>query len=288
MKRWLALFTSLTSALLSPAFSAEYISIRGTPPVGRILDVGGAQLKAKLDVDFKANTDGSSLEAIYYMANGAVDLAMTPRHMTPQEQASKPDKQFFERVVGYQALVIIVSDELWRAGIHALTKEQFRSLYEGDIKNWRDVGGPNKEVTYYNRSSTYGVWDQFMIFLYGDVRKAPLSRAEAIDSPDELKTGVQFSTGSFSVLEFPFYKEGEGLHALGIKLPDGSVVEPTLANLANGRYEMMRPLVFSTNRQPTGKVRELLEYLMSPDGQALVKKSGNVPAVELDAEKDKK
>jgi phosphate transport system substrate-binding protein len=280
MKRWLVFLASLTGIFAATAAAPDYISIRGTTVVGRILDAGGAELKSELDVEFKAFTDTSSAEAIGYMAVGAVDLAMTPRHMTAQEQAMRPDKEFNETVVGYQSIVIIISDELWEAGVKALTREQLRSLYEGDIKNWREVGGPNRTVTYINRTTAYGVWD-------GDVRKAPLSKVDAIDRSEELKTAVQFNTSAFSVLECSYFKEGQGLHALGIKKADGTVIEPTLANVVNGSYEMVRPLVFTTNRKPTGKVRDLLEYLTSDKGQALVKRAGNIPATEFDAEKAK-
>jgi len=282
-----ALFAFLLGSLVSTVSAADYISIVGSPVVGRVLAAGGEDLKKAVDVEFKANMEVNSARAIGAMADGLVDLAITPRRMMPEEQAARADKEFTETVVGYQSLVIIVSDDLWRTGVRALTKEQLRSLYEGDIKNWRDVGGPNLPVQYLNRSSAYGVWDAFMIFLYGDVRKSPLSKADVVDNAEELKTMVQFKSGSFSVLEFAFYEDGHGLHALGLKQPDGSVVEPTVTNVANGTYPIIRPLVFSTNRKPTGKVRELLEYLMSDVGQAIVKRSGNVTAAEVEAAKGK-
>ncbi len=287
MKSRLALFAGLLCGLLSAGFGADYVSIRGTRVVARVLEVASDEIKSDLDIDFTPHTTGTSAEAIYYMANGGVDIAITPRRMTAQEQAAKPDKHFTETVVGVQSLAIIVSDELWKGGVQALTKEQLRAIYEGDIKNWNEVGGPNRAITFFNRSSTNGVWDLYMLYLYGDVRKGPLSNSEKIDGPEELKGSVQFTRGSYSVLEFAYYKEGEGLHALGLKQPDGTVIDATLANIANGTYEMQRPLVFSVNRQPIGKVRDLLEYLMAPKGQAFVRKAGDIAQVDIDAEKKK-
>jgi ABC-type phosphate transport system substrate-binding protein len=131
------------------------------------------------------------------------------------------------------------------------------------------------------------VWDLYVTYLYGEVRRARLSKSEVIDNPDEAKTAVQFSTSSFSLLEFGAYTEGKGIRALGLKQADGTVVEPTLANIANGRYEIARPLVLITGRQPTGKLRDMLEFMSSAKGQAVVRKTWNVAAADLEAEKKK-
>lgn len=272
--------------VLSPiADAAHYVSVRGSAVVARVMEEAAADLLRDHDLEFRAATDGSSSEAIYQLANGVVELAISVRMMTAEERAAFPSKRFVETVIGQQALAIVVSSDVWRGGVKALTKEQLRAIYERDIRNWKDVGGPDMPISYFNRESTHGVWDLYMQFLYGDVRKAPLSKAEVIDNPDETKTTVQFKEGALSLLEFGAYKDGQGFHALGIKQPDGSVVEPTMANIANGRYSVARPLVIITGKQPTGKLRDMVEFMKSERGQDAVKKTGNVPAMELDAAK---
>jgi phosphate transport system substrate-binding protein len=269
------------------ARGAEYVSVRGSAVVARVMEAAAPELAQHHNIEFRAVTDASSSEAISQVANGVIDLAIAARMIKPEEKASRPDKRFVETVIGKQAVAVIVSDDLWRNGVQTLTKTQLRDIYERRILNWKEVGGPNRAITFFNRESTYGVWDLYMTFLYEDVRRAGLSKSEVIDNPEEAKTAVEFSTSSFSLLELGAYTEGKGIHALGIKQPDGTVVEPTLANIANDRYEIARPLVLITSKQPTGKLREMVEFMISPKGQAAVRKCGNIPATDLVAAKKK-
>jgi phosphate transport system substrate-binding protein len=284
MFRTLAILLGL--AVAAPA--AHYISVKGSVVVARVMQSAAPELGQQHDIEFRAVTEGGSADAIAHVAHDLLDLALSVRMLAPEEQASRPDKKFVQTVIGKQALVVVVSEEIWNAGVKALTKDQLRAIYERDIKNWKAVGGPDREITYYNRESTYGVWDCYMQFLYGDVRKAMISKAETIDNPEEAKTAVQFGRSAYSVVEFGAYEEGKGLRALGIKQPDGTVIEPTLANLASDRYEIARPLVLITGRQPTGKLREMVEFMLSPKGQAHVRKTWNVPITDLEAAKTKK
>lgn len=280
--------TAVSALALSASLpAAQYVSVRGSAVVARVMEAAASDLLKECDVEFRAATDGNSSEAIYQVSNGVVDIAIAARMMTPEERASRPDKRFMETVIGQQVIVVIVSDEVWRAGVKALTKDQLRGIYERDFTNWKEVGGPDRAISFFNRESTYGVWDLYMLYLYGDVRKAPLSKAEVIDNPEETKTAVQFNGGSYSLLEFGAFQIGKGVHALGLKQPDGTVVEPTLANIAQGRYDLSRPLVLITSKQPTGKLREMLEFMLTSKGQAAVRKAWNVAIADIEAEKKK-
>jgi ABC-type phosphate transport system substrate-binding protein len=95
---------------------------------------------------------------------------------------------------------------------------------------------------------------------------------------------VEFNGGSISLLEFGDLKGGR-LHALGIKLEDGTVIDPTPANIASGRYEISRPLYMVTAKAPTGKVRKLIEYMKGEKGQQAVAQAGHVPLSVLEEKK---
>jgi phosphate transport system substrate-binding protein len=195
-----------------------------------------------------------------------------------------PEKKFHETLIGKQAVIIVVPDQVWRSGVRALTKEQLHRIYEREVKNWKEVGGEDREITYFNREVGRGIWDLFMIFLYGDVRRAPLSKADVLSNAEEVRMAVEFNGGSISLLEFGDLK-GERLHALGIKKEDGTVIEPTPANIASGRYELSRPLYLVTGKAPTGKLRKLIEYMQGEKGQKAVAEAGHVPLNVLEEKK---
>jgi phosphate transport system substrate-binding protein len=52
---------------------------------------------------------------------------------------------------------------------------------------------------------------------------------------------------------------------------------PTLENAKKGLYPITRPLQIYTPGEPGGEVKQYLEWIMSPDGQRIVRELGYVP-----------
>lgn len=258
----------------------DTITVRGSSVVAKPLALMADAVKEELGVEFKVVTEGGSSDAIYRMAGGYIDVALSTHSMAAGERAEHPEKTFKEILIGKQALGVVVSDTVWQSGVHALTKEQLRGIYEHEITNWKQLGGEDRDLTYFNREVGQGVWDLFMIYLYGDARKAPLSKAEVLLDSRDVLTTIEFNNGAVSIMNLSEVK-GEGIHVLGIKLADGSVVEPTFENIANGRYQLSRPLLAITGRQTTGKLGKFLNFMLGEKGQAAVKKAGCVTNAEL-------
>lgn len=274
------------SASMMVLQAVEQPSIRGAAVAVEPVNAAADRIKKDLGFDIRVSTEGGNAAAVASMAQELADIALTSRGMNPRESAFWPGKNFVESQMGMQALAIVVPDEVWRSGVRSISREQLRGIYESKLTNWRDLGGDDRAIVFYGREVTGSVWEMLMIFLYEDVRKAPLSRAEILADSGEVATGVRFNSGSISVMELGHFREGP-IHALGIKLPDGSVVEPTAANVASKRYPIARPLMMITSRKPTGGVRRFIDFMLGPVGQEFVKKTGHIPNAELMAEKQR-
>ena len=48
-------------------------------------------------------------------------------------------------------------------------------------------------------------------------------------------------------------------------------------NIRNGRYKLVRPFLFVSLGEPTGLAKEFVDFVLSAEGQALVKKEGLLP-----------
>jgi len=270
--------------VLSVAGGQEWISVRGVPVAAESVNLAAGQIKKETGLEFVVATEGGNGSAIDAIANDLADLALLNRTISPRERAARPDQNFFESRFGMQALLIVVPEQVWKSGVRAVTKEQLRDIYEGNVTNWKTLGGDDRKLVFYNRSVGRHQWELLASFLYEDLRKAPPSTAETLDQPGEVTTTVEFNGGSISVLEYNAPRN-ERIHALGIKLPDGTVVEPTPANIASGRYELARPLIMATARKPAGKVRRLVDFMLGPAAQEFVKKTGHIPNADLVVEK---
>jgi phosphate transport system substrate-binding protein len=271
-------------ATVTAARADELISVRGAQVAAEPVNAAAAQIKKDTGLEFRAVTEGGSGGAVGAIAEDIADVALLSRKILPREHASWPERNFNEMRFGMQAVVIVVPEQVWKSGVHALTKDQLRDIYEGRVKNWKALGGEERKIVFYNRDVRGSVWELFMVFLYDDTRKAPPSEAEVLVEPSDVTTAVEFNGGAISVLEYNAPRP-EAIHALGIRQPDGTVVEPTAANIASGRYDLSRPLVIATARKPAGKVRRFVEFMLSAEGQAFVKKTGHLTNAELAGEK---
>ena len=266
------------------AQAAEQISVRGSAAAAEPAMAAADRIKKETGVEFRVVTEGGNAPAIAGMAEDVVDVALASRKLQPREKAAWPGKNFHEMQLGAQALVAVVPEQVWASGVRALTKEQLRDIYEGKIANWKAVGGGDEALVFYTRPVGRSVWELFTAFLYEDTRKAPLTEAEVVAEASDVAVSVEFNAKAISVMEYGSFTAGR-LHALGIRLADGSVVEPTVANIASGRYPIARPLMMITARKPAGNVRKFTEFMLSERGQEFVKKAGHVTNAELEEKK---
>ncbi len=58
---------------------------------------------------------------------------------------------------------------------------------------------------------------------------------------------------------------------------EGPYVKPSVETVNNGSYPIARPLYMYTNGQPTGLIRDYLDWIMGSEGQASVQELGFIP-----------
>jgi phosphate transport system substrate-binding protein len=72
--------------------------------------------------------------------------------------------------------------------------------------------------------------------------------------------------------------DAPGVKALRVSRRRGQPgVAPTVENARNGSYPITRPLQIYTAGEPTGPVRQYLDWILSPAGQTIVQQQGYVP-----------
>ncbi|NEP45472.1 MAG: phosphate ABC transporter substrate-binding protein, partial [Okeania sp. SIO2H7] len=158
--------------LQSPAVPAQ-TAIANTfpPPVsvasGTIIRLDGSTSMVGINQNLKnafegqfpgtsvlTNARGSSL-GIQALLTGNVDVAASSRPLTPQEQSQ-----------GLQAVPVTLDKIAIVVGVNnpfngGLTLEQVRAIFQGDITNWSEVGGPNSLIRVINRPTVSGTHQMF-------------------------------------------------------------------------------------------------------------------------------
>jgi len=278
MCRRFSIIAVLVLLIRVPASSAaEVVRVRGSATLATALSGAVPLLREQYGIELRLLPEGGSTQAILSVGAGTADVAMSTRALTAEDRAGFPSRRFEEQRIGMQALAVIVPRDVWAAGVHALKQEQLVAIHEGDIKNWRQVGGEDRAIKAYSPERGHGTWEFYVTWLYGDIRRAPLGKAvETVSNPKGARDIVEFNAGSMSIAP-PQYADGKAVFALGIISPKGEVIEPTVENVLTGKYPLSRPLVLIAGDRPTGGVKKLFDLMGSPRGQELLVKTGFIP-----------
>jgi phosphate transport system substrate-binding protein len=272
---------------LTVAFSAtihaDVVRLNGSSTMAHALQAAAPLVKERLGTELRFETQAGSSAAIIAAGEGTADLAMVTREVTSEDRAQFPSRRLYEFEIGVQVLVPIVSRETWDAGVKSIKKSDFVSIYEGDVRSWKQLGGEDREVKFYNPEPGQGVWELFVTWLYGDLRKAPLGKKwDKVPNHQAARDSVEFNRGSISIAP-PRWADGKRVVALPIRDDDGTEIAPTLENFNSHKWPMYRPLFLVTAGKPTGSVRKVIEFMVQPDGQEALTKVDFIPKPDAEA-----
>lgn len=253
-------------------FAAQRVRVNGSTTVNAVATEAAEILRAGKHLDITVDTQGGSSGGIAGVGDGSIEVGMSSKPLSEEDRKKYPAVAFVATEIGRDAVALVVSDDVWKGGVHVLSRPQIKDIYEQRIKNWKQVGGPNRPIVFFNKEPGRGTWEVFAHWVYGDPKAAPAVSHREVGGNEETRTKVASTRGAISQLSSSWATGN--VHALAIRLDDGAVVEANAANIASGRYPMARPLFFITNGPPRGDAKTLIDYVLSPAGQELVKKHG--------------
>lgn len=258
---------------------------------GRALKVSGsttvnpvaadaAEVLRRQGLDVTVDSQGGSAGGIAQLGAGQVDVAMSSKPISDDDRRAHPNVNFVSTEIGEDAVGVIVRREVREGGVESLTREQARGLFEGRVANWKELGGPDLEVFVYDKEPGRGTREALDKYLYGPGVTAPpppqSDRYAIVGGNEETRAKLLSTPGSAGPLSTSFVNGYPKLAVLGI---DG--VDPTPDNVRDGRYPMARPLFLVTNGLPAGSAKRLVDLVVSPAGQTLVRKHGYLTLAEL-------
>jgi phosphate transport system substrate-binding protein len=256
------------------------VRVNGSTTVNPVVSEAAEALRAEAGLQITVDTQGGSSGGIAALGEGRVEVAMSSKPLAEDDRARYPGVAFHPTRIGSDAVALAVSRDVWEGGVRALTRNQVQALYEGRVRNWKEVGGPDQRVAFFNKEPGRGTWEVFAHWLYGDAKKAPLVSHPEVGANEEARSKVGGSRGAISQLSAS-WADGVKVFALGIRGDDGAVTLPSAAAIASGAYPLARPLFVITDGAPAGNVKTLVDFLLGARGQALVGKHGYLTLGEL-------
>ncbi len=258
------------------AAGAERIRIAGSTSVLPIASRAAERFAEEKNaaVSITVNGGGSGV-GIQSAGSGRVDIGMASREITPKEKKRFDRNRLKTIVIGRDAVACVVSSEIYEAGVRSLSKQQIRDIYLGRITNWKQVGGPDRDIVVVDKERHRGTRHVFMQYLFGDPgARAPGARL-VTGSNNEEQAKIAGSDAAIGMLSVAWMNRD--VVGIGIR-ESGKVIEPTLENIRSGTFPLARNLNFIVAGEPSGIVKEFIEFLFSPPGRKIVEESGYVPA----------
>ncbi|GAJ00790.1 unnamed protein product, partial [marine sediment metagenome] len=184
-----------------------------------------------------------------------------------------------EYVVAYDGIAVIVHPS---NQVDELSVEQLSKIFSGQIGNWSELGGPDKDIVLINRDSSSGTYEAFkelVVQMNGTASERDYAlEALALQSNQVVVQTVADSKPAIGYCGLGYLQPQ--VKALKVVATDGAeAAEPTVANVQNESYPISRALYMYTNGQPTDAVADYIEYVKGP-GQQLVEQLGYVPVSE--------
>jgi len=109
---------------------------------------------------------GTGCEAV---TEGLVDIGNSSGPITAELDWSEQKAQntVIDNVVGRDGQPVVVSKDIYDAGVTQLTGEQIRQIYQDEVTNWSELGGPDKEIYAIGRAEGSGTDTSFRLNMLG-------------------------------------------------------------------------------------------------------------------------
>jgi phosphate transport system substrate-binding protein len=224
-------------------------------------------------------TGGGSGTGIAALINGTVDIANASRQIKAEEiqAAEENGTEPVEFIVARDAIAVIVNPN---NPINELTLKQISDIYSGKYNNWTELGGDDRPIVRLSRETNSGTH----VFFLEEVLRLGQKDNKTLFSPDTLL--LPSSEGiSAEIRDNPnaIGYDGlgyvtEDLKVIAIARDDkGPYVLPSQESVENTTYPISRDLYMYTAGEPTGAIKQYLDWILSPEAQEVVSELGFIP-----------
>ena len=260
--------------LFSCGSKKETIYISGSTTVLPVVsNAAEAFVKTHPNVNVIVNAGGSGV-GVNQVGSNKIQFGMISRDLTTSEINKYPECLFIINPIGKDAVVPSISSEVYNSGVTALSLTQIGKIYKGEITNWKDLGGFDKEIYCVDKEKSRGTRHVFMKSVFGNKEEEAPGADAVSGSNNEEQTILTQSDAAIGMLSHAWLNNE--VRGLGIVLADSTTVTPTLANIVNGSFPITRDLTIISNGTPLGIEKEFLDYLLGSEGQQFVKDAGYV------------
>lgn len=232
-------------------------------------------------------TGGGSGTGVAALLNGTTDLANSSRELKENELETARSKGIEPKIieVALDGLAVIVHPN---NKIDNLTIKQVSDIFSGKLKNWKELGGPDMPITLYGRENSSGTYEFFKEHVLGkDENGRQIDYAastQVLQGTAALGEAVARDVKAIGYGGVGYFAERNDVKILHVKQDENApAISPSEDGKVNyeaiwsGDYSISRYLYCFTNGEPTGALKNFIDFIISDEGQELVKTMEYIP-----------
>lgn len=264
----------LGAALVVGATSGKTVTVKGSDTMVIMAQRWAEAYMAKHPGAVIQVTGGGSGVGLSALVNGSTDIATASRPMKSSEMNQLKERYGslgVEIKTAKDGITLYVNEH---NPVNELTLEQLREIYTGKITNWSQVGGSNSKIILYGRENSSGTFAYFRDNVLKGKDYAPSTQhmpgtAAVVNAVSKDKNGIGYGGAAYA----------KGVKEIAVKKDAGTPgVKPNAQTIKNGTYPISRYLYMYLRNRPSGEAKEFIDWVLSPEGQAIAVKVGYFPA----------
>lgn len=257
------------------------LEIKGSDTMVNLCQAWAEAFMAKHPKVSIAVTGGGSGTGIAALISGTCDLAASSRTIKPKEiaQAQSHGITPKEWMTALDGLAVVVNP---KNPIKQLTVDQLADLFTGRIKNWSKLGGDNVAVVLLSREVNSGTHVYFKEHVLGSKdgqQREFASEALLLPSSQAIADEVAANPGAIGYYGMGYLNPKNAAVAVA-KTAGDRYVTPMEDAVKAATYPISRPLLLYSKGEVEGVVKAFLDFVLSPEGQTIVRNTDFVPIAE--------
>jgi phosphate transport system substrate-binding protein len=212
------------------------------------------------------------------LMNKETDIIFVAEPSKAQLEAIKAKGDAFVLTpIGYEAFVFFTNTN---NPVNNLSIKQIQDIYSGNLKNWKEVGGNNSSILPYQRPENSGSQTTMQNKVMKDIKMLQPSMESYAGGMGEIINKVAGYKNAKNSIGYSFmYYSSSMIKSNQIKYISVDGIKPTPDTVRNKTYPFTVPVYAVTLKSNAYKnVPIFLDWVLSEEGQSLVKNTGYIPA----------
>ncbi|MCL5291014.1 MAG: phosphate ABC transporter substrate-binding protein [Actinobacteria bacterium] len=201
-------------------------------------------------------------------ANGTLDIGMVSRELTQKEK----ELGLTYTLLSDDGLAVATHPD---TRITSLSKDVLKRIYSGEVSNWKEVGGPDGAIIVLDRNEDESAKMILRKYILGSPEFFKTTdRAVILYYEKDMITSLKDTPSSIGYLSL-----GSAVsQKLGLNLVAVDGVAPSVQNIMDAKYPIIRPLGIVTKEKVSDAARSFIDFATAKEGRELMLRNGFAPA----------